>query len=174
MNTKEIERLTEKYFNGETTLYEEELLRKFFSDTEIPAHLSGLKPLFAIHQNEINVQIQDPLFEKKILKVIENDKKTDLKFKRRMLITVWTTIAAAVIFSVTFIFETRTTEQAKKNIEAEQAYIEINKALIYVASQFNKGLQPVQKTGNKLGKGFDPVKKISELDQTLNKISQIN
>jgi hypothetical protein len=174
MNTKEIERLTEKYFNGETTLTEEEMLQKFFAGTAIPPHLLGLKPLFEVHQNEKHIQIQNPLFERNILEMIEKDKKTERKFKRRTLITVWTTIAAAVIISITFVFETRTSEQEKKNIEAEQAYIEINKALIYVASQFNKGLQPVQKTGNKLSKGFDPVKKISQLDQTLNKVKQIN
>lgn len=174
MNTREIEHLTEKYFNGETTLAEEKILQKYFSGSNIPEHLKGLKPLFLLRQNEMKVELPDEMFDEKIVTLIQNDQKAERKFRRRIQLTSLIAIAAVVIFSVTSIFQTKFTDQEMKINEAELAYLEINKALLYVAVQLNKGLQPVQKSGNKLEKAFEPVIKIGELDQTINKVVQIN
>lgn len=46
METEKIEHLLKKYFEGETTLEEEQQLRSFFSGEEIPDHLKSYADLF--------------------------------------------------------------------------------------------------------------------------------
>ena len=46
MDYKYIEQLLERYWEGETTLQEEAILRAFFSQDDVPAHLMKYKSLF--------------------------------------------------------------------------------------------------------------------------------
>lgn len=50
---KEIERLLERYFEGDTSAAEEKILRDFFASGEVPEHLLIHKPLFAYFEEEI-------------------------------------------------------------------------------------------------------------------------
>lgn len=54
MDYKYIEQLTERYFQCETTLQEEQILKAFFAqdEQELPQELSQYKPLFAAMQPE--------------------------------------------------------------------------------------------------------------------------
>lgn len=44
---KDIERLIEKFFDGDTTLKEEERLYRFFARRDVPEHLAGYRDMFA-------------------------------------------------------------------------------------------------------------------------------
>lgn len=46
MDYKYIEQLIDRYFEGETSLEEEHILREFFVQEEVPEHLKQWKPLF--------------------------------------------------------------------------------------------------------------------------------
>lgn len=46
MNTEKIEQLLEKYFDGETSLEEEALLRNYFQNRDIPEHLQSYRDQF--------------------------------------------------------------------------------------------------------------------------------
>ena len=46
MDYKYIEQLMERYWNAETSLEEESILRTFFSQKDIPAEMKHLRPLF--------------------------------------------------------------------------------------------------------------------------------
>lgn len=48
-----IERLLDKYFEGETTAEEERRLRAFFASEEVPEHLAVYKPFFGYFDEEI-------------------------------------------------------------------------------------------------------------------------
>ena len=50
MDYKYIEQLLERYWQCETTLQEESILRSFFSQDDVPAELLKYKPLFAAQQ----------------------------------------------------------------------------------------------------------------------------
>ena len=66
MDYKYIEQLIDRYFEGETTLEEEQILRKFFAQEELPEHLQQWKPLFRAEQ-EIAVAHLDESFDERIL-----------------------------------------------------------------------------------------------------------
>ncbi len=46
MNYQYIEQLLDRYWNGETTLGEEEILRSFFCQDDVPAHLKAYSEFF--------------------------------------------------------------------------------------------------------------------------------
>ena len=69
MDYKYIEQLLERYFQCETTLKEEEILRSFFTQEDVPVWLTKYKTLFSYE-----AQQEEPLgeaFDEKILKMIE-------------------------------------------------------------------------------------------------------
>ena len=70
MDYKYIEQLLERYWQGETTLQEESILRAFFCQPDVPEHLRKYQPLFVLEKEE-------PLgddFDERMLGMIEEDK----------------------------------------------------------------------------------------------------
>lgn len=70
MDYKYIEQLLEKYWNCETSIEEEQILRSFFHQKEVPAHLLRYKSLFAYQEAEKEVKLGDD-FDSRILAEIE-------------------------------------------------------------------------------------------------------
>lgn len=69
MDYKYIEQLLERYWACETSLEEEEILRAFFSQKDIPASLQGYRPLFAAQQEEKKLSLDDD-FDARMLSII--------------------------------------------------------------------------------------------------------
>lgn len=74
MDYKYINQLLERYWNGETTLEEEEILRAFFSQKDIPAELLPYQALFAYGQTEKKANVLGDDFDERILSIIEERK----------------------------------------------------------------------------------------------------
>lgn len=72
MDYKYIEQLVERYFDAETSLEEEQILRSFFSQEDIPAEMQQWAPLFA-YKDE-NMLGDD--FEARILQQIDETQQT--------------------------------------------------------------------------------------------------
>jgi hypothetical protein len=53
MNTQKPEILLQRYFEGDTSLEEERLLRQLFLNNEVPDHLKKYRPLFAMLTDEL-------------------------------------------------------------------------------------------------------------------------
>lgn len=173
MNIQEIERLIEKYFNGETSISEEIQLQDFFANREIPEHLTDLKPLFDFSFDEKSIRINDPAFDTNILNRIKKEHKTEIKFKKRLQFYAWSGIAAAVIITVSSLLYTPPVSQMESTNDPEIAYREISNALLHVAIQLNKGLQPVKTSSGQFDRALKPVQKLTELDQTIHKIGNL-
>ena len=71
MDYKYIEQLLERYWQCETTLQEEAILRTFFSQENVPAELLKYKPLFAAQQQ--NETLGDD-FDARILEMVGEEK----------------------------------------------------------------------------------------------------
>ena len=90
---KKIETILEKYFEGKTSLKEEELLRKYFLKNDIPEHLRTYKPIFNFFSGE---QRKDVKSEK--LKV---------KSKRKVtIVRIFVGVAAGLllVFTLNYFF----------------------------------------------------------------------
>ncbi len=57
MDYKYIENLVERYFDCQTNLQEEEILKSFFNQQDIPASLEQYKPLFSTLAQEQSVEL---------------------------------------------------------------------------------------------------------------------
>lgn len=66
MDYKYIEQLVDRYFEGETSLEEEQILRKFFGQEELPEHLRQWQPLFCA-EVELTTAHLDASFDERIL-----------------------------------------------------------------------------------------------------------
>ena len=70
MDYKYIEQLLERYWQCETTLQEESILRSFFSQDDVPTELEQYKALFAMQQQEPTLGDE---FDARILAMVGQD-----------------------------------------------------------------------------------------------------
>lgn len=71
MDYKYIEQLLERYWQCETTLQEEAILRTFFAQAEVPAHLAKFQPLFNSQSEDIANEPLGDDFDARILAMIK-------------------------------------------------------------------------------------------------------
>ena len=123
MELANIEQLIEKYENAETSLQEEQVLKDYFQQNNVPAHLIEYKALFT-YFNESSTE----RFTKTI------------PLKPRNTNWKWLSIAAAVVlmFSVYSITDFDGISD-KERQEAQIAYQEAQKALQLISKNLNKG-----------------------------------
>jgi len=75
MDYKYIEQLLERYWNAETTLEEENILRTFFSQKDIPAGMEKYRDVFVYQTVEQQMHLGDD-FDARILEMIDEEPKT--------------------------------------------------------------------------------------------------
>lgn len=129
MDYKYIEQLLEKYWNCETSIEEEQILRSFFRQAEIPAHLLRYKPLFAFQQAEKKVALGDD-FDKRILAEIERPvvKVRNLTLRSRVMPLFKAAAMMILLFSIGGI--------VKHSMGSSQS------GVVYVYDQYNKANDP--------------------------------
>jgi hypothetical protein len=71
MDYKYITQLLERYWKCETTLEEEEILKAFFCQKDVPADLCKYKDLFAYEQAEHKSDVLGDDFDEKIMSMIQ-------------------------------------------------------------------------------------------------------
>lgn len=106
MDYKYIEQLLERYFEAETTVVEEDILRAFFSQREVPEHLAHYAPLFAYAQ-EVNQEGLGLDFDRRLMERLEasGDAPTVHVKMRKMTISarlrpLWRSAAAVAIVAL--------------------------------------------------------------------------
>ena len=73
MDYKYINQLLERYWNCETSLEEEEILRTYFSQDELPAELKPYKSLFSYELSEAKNEVLGEEFDQKMMAMIEDE-----------------------------------------------------------------------------------------------------
>jgi|SRR5690606_17322249 len=125
-----IEKLLEKYENGETSLKEEQQLKDYFSQETVPPHLDMYKPLFTYF-----LENEQEQFTKDV--PLKSKSKFNIKYK-------WISVAAVAVLMFGFYFggvfpkEENYTEE-----DAQTAYNDMVKSLEMVSKHFNKGTASV-------------------------------
>lgn len=71
MDYKYIEQLLDSYWNGETSLEEENILRTFFSQDNIPGNLLKYQDLFVYEREEVKLDVLDDNFAAKVMSSVE-------------------------------------------------------------------------------------------------------
>lgn len=158
-----IEKLLEKYDNGETTLKEEQQIKAYFAQDNVAPHLESYKTMFQYFNNT-----KQELYTK------------DVPLKpRKNYIYQWISVAAvAVLMLGIFIPNILGGEKGQVYTEAEQrealeAYNQTKKALSMLSSNFNDAASSVNALGlvsTSFNKGAEQVNHVSEFSKTTNKL----
>lgn len=134
MELNKIEILIEKYFQGETSIAEENELKKYFSSPDVAQHLKQYQPIFGYFS-----QAKLHRFEHEI----------PLQSKKRYV--AWLSIAASVVVLLSIgTFTYFNYNNANENQELgtynnpEVALKETQKALAMLSNQVNVGVESVQ------------------------------
>ena len=142
MEKKRIEKLIEKFYNGETSIGEERLLENYFSQSNIPPSLEAERDLFRFYSNARNEQLPDDKLSEMIIEAIESEG-GDLTGKRRRLVYAVTSIAASILLLAgsyfIFLHSSGTGRYQDTFDNPEIAYLETQKALLYVSEKLNSG-----------------------------------
>lgn len=175
MNLQEIEKLLGKYFEGETSLLEEQRLRDFFASGEVPERWYNLRTYFTGIEKEQEIRLTDTGFDEKIKSLPKDDVVAPLIDLHRPWIYWIAGVAASVlILAAVFVkfdpFGKRIEDTYK---DPQTAYVEARKILLYVSAQFNKGtrnLNPVKA----LDIGLTELKPVASYDKSIKEVSRLD
>lgn len=149
MDYKYIEQLLERFWQCETSLEEEQILRSFFQQDRVPAHLLQYRGLFVYQQTQMEVKLHDD-FDVKILAQIEKPivKARRLTLKGRLVPLFRAAAVVAIVLSLGSV--TQHSFYSGDNLDynydtykdtyndPQVAYKQISSALMMVSEGINK------------------------------------
>lgn len=136
MESAVIEQLLEKYFEGETTLAEEQQLKAYFSSGSVPEHLQEYQPMFAFFKQERAQGSAAAMF-------VQAPQKNSMRY-------VYAAAAALVLcLGLGYWLMPPTTSQSKTTVygtydDPDQAFEATQKALGMLSEQVNVGVNSMQ------------------------------
>jgi hypothetical protein len=152
--------LLEKYWKCETSLQEEDKLRRYFQQQDIPQDLRKYSGMFRYFSSGRGKEL-DGSFDDRIIRMIGNRKSGRQRFLSSLF-----KIAAAVLLILSFVVINerviKVKDQAKKVVEdtfkdPEKALEETKKVLFYVSEKLNRGQAEAEKL-NKFKKAENVVR----------------
>ncbi len=175
MEIQEVDKLLKKYYEGLTSLEEEDRLSAYFKQEDIPAHLKAEKEMFLFYTKEKGEEYPAELSEE-LLSIIEKEADKSYLVNRPFSKSLyWISGVAAsllLIISSYFFLKSPAIEDTYDN--PELAYQETKKVLLYVSSKLNKGTLPVEESLTKMVTGTEEIVKISELNKGLDEVQTIS
>lgn len=170
MNTKEIEILIEKYFEGLTSIEEERLLKDFFSSGDFPEEMKPVAAMLGYFEVEKEVKLS-PDFSDEFIRQI-NEKRMIPFYRHRKFWYYFSGVAASIIFLITFFYENQNNPIKTKytSEEAQLAYLQTKETLAFVSGKFNAGVKPLHQI-EKIKENADRISQISKFNQSINKVN---
>lgn len=148
MKQEEIKQLLDKYYAGETTGEEEVLLKRYFSQADIPAELRDEMEIFRFFSQSSVIPEPSADFETRIISAIDSYDQVSGGIKRRKIFLVLSGIAAGMlILAGTYFFFIQKTEPRDTYSDPEIAYAETMKVLYNVSSHLNHGTNALGQIG---------------------------
>lgn len=127
MDYKYIEQLLERYWRCETSLQEEEILRLFFSQEEVPTNLVPYKDLFIYEQEQKETDILGDDFNQKILEKVNGDqpvKARTITMRKRLMPLFKAAAVVAILLTLQNALQetfTSTTPSDQQSVEVPHA-----------------------------------------------------
>ncbi|MBU2650082.1 MAG: hypothetical protein KKA81_04030 [Bacteroidetes bacterium] len=175
MNSQRIEKLLERYYNGETSLQEDREIRDFFRSENIPAHLLSVKPQFDAIDQEAGDILPDDSFDRIILNKIEDGNIAYIRIRKKTIIFSAIAAAATILILITIFtrFNPFTSTIEDTLSDPTIAYNEAKKILLYVSGNFNKGTEKLQPLSS-FDQGVAEMEKLSLFNDGLSQANKID
>lgn len=157
-----IEKLLEKYDNGETTLKEEQRIKDYFAQDNVPEHLESYRIMFQYFNNT-----KQELYTK------------DVPLKpRKSYIYQWISVAAVAVLMLgimvpSLLGDDVVTPETVYTQDQLKAYNQTKNALSLLSNSFNESASSVNTLGlvsTNFNKGAENVNRVSEFAKTTNKL----
>ncbi|MFZ2338626.1 MAG: hypothetical protein WAW07_02760 [Bacteroidales bacterium] len=142
MKPAEIIQLLTKYYDGNSTIEEERLLKEYFGGTGVPEELLEEQEIFRCYGSISKKDVPEPSddFEKRIFAAIDREEKRTAIPGRRRLYGILSGVAAALlIVAASYFFFERRPDIRDTYSDPEVAYAEAMKILYSVSSRMNEG-----------------------------------
>lgn len=173
MKLREIEKLIEKFYNGETSLKEEEFLKEYLNQENTPDQFMAVKDHFHFLQDEEELEL-DALFDEKLLQSIEKEEPQSNSIQK--WIYRLSGVAAAILVFIMVWFGTdllQPKEVYGTITDPSLAFYEAQKAIDELSRKMNKGLKPAEITVKKIDKNVKRIGDLKKMDQALEKTKEI-
>lgn len=150
MELLKIEQLLDKYWEGVTSLQEEEQLKHYFNTQEVPAHLQATAQLFRSFSRESEHSYLDDHFDDELLGKIERS--SAFSFSRYRKVFNMAAAISVLVISGIWLFSSNSSQvqsdlaYTENTYEDPQlAYEQTRQALLLVSSIMNEGTQHLEK-----------------------------
>ncbi len=163
MNSREIEDLLRKYYEGETSPEEEWQLSRFFNSDEVPPHLSVEADLFRGIAGNRSEELNDPDFDEKLLARIGDTPIVPIAVVRNRYYSI-IGIAAGILLLAGLFFTFRSdilnNNAGKTHPDVVASYTQTRNVLMMVSANLNNGLDKVAAV-SKFSVGIQNAQKVS-------------
>jgi len=180
MELNEIKKLLEKYYEGVSSLEEEQLLKDIFRYRPVPAELEADKELFLYMASHTSAFPIDSQLEQKLTNWIDQQ---DNKGHRSVkIIGMYRMVGIAASFAILIIcyltfFQPKDKVAIKDTYkDPTVAYAQAKRTLLYVSQQLNKGTAPLGQVNklNQLNKGINRLSSLSSLNNGIEQLQLVS
>lgn len=177
MDLQQIEKLLQKYYNGETSLEEEGVLRTFFASRDVPDHLEAEKEMFSYYYSQSRDEASNPGLEEKILDAIriEGSRYRMQPVKKRLYLFTSVASGFLILLGSYFLITSKngigfSLKKYEDTYESpELAYLETKKTLLLISEKFNRGTKELQtlSTFDRVAKELNNISKVRYATESL-------
>jgi hypothetical protein len=175
METKEVKRLLQLYFNGESTKQEERTLELYFQSgsfaDEVKEYAEFFGGISELANAENNSSIEDDIMDY----ILENEHREKTKFRQMWRIVTGVAATVIIVLGGFLFYQQQQTSFKDTYDNPQQAYVVAQQTLEFVSSKYNKGLaglanfEKLQKAEEPLKKGITPVNNFFETVKKMEK-----
>ena len=167
MVLNELEKLLEKYDNGETSITEEKQLKAYFSNNEVPPHLESNKMMY----DYFSVTKEDTYTKKVTVEPLSIKKKPSRIYQ-------WISIAAVAILMLGIFIPNMMGDEPARTLadltpQERETYEQTKEALSMLSNNFNDAASSVGTLGlmgSNFEKGTEKVMHVKEFSKTTNRL----
>lgn len=163
MNEEELKQLIEKYYNGDSTEQEENILRDYFRKGNVPEGYETEKLIFSYYAESVEIPGPSVDFEARILAGIDASKRGGgVEKLKRYLLPILSAAAGLLILAGSYFLIMKKAETGDTFTDPQLAYAETIKILRDVSSQLNRSakvLEPVGKINEMSKRSFSSITK---------------
>ena len=174
MKVQDIKLLIEKFYNGETSIHEEQLLKDYFDQKDIPEQFSDTKEYFNFLQKEASLELDDD-FDDKFFKEAGLDEHHSNN-KRIWMYRISGIAATILVFVLVWIgTELLQPKEVYGTIsDPAIAFLETQKAMDEVSKKMNMGLKPAEKTVKTIDNSVKKIEEFKKMNKALENTKSIH
>jgi hypothetical protein len=176
MDTRQIKTLLEKYFEGQSTLQEEQALSDYFSgETAVPELLSYRQQfvlLKALREQDPGI----PDFEDRLTRMIDSqqeEKQYSMRPRSFYRLAVAASIAILIGISGYLIMNNLWRRERDTFQDSRLAYAEAQRTLLYVSQKMNQGIKPLSAV-SKINSGTESLKNLKKLNTSMDMLNMVS